>query len=335
VDVSDQNIYINGLASRLGEGLQSVAASAELGEPNHGGTTVHIEVDDTTRAYISASALVAGGKFIDVPLLNGDAEALFYLQAHATGQVTVTATAGVPFANTMQVVDIVPAGIRIIELADSIAVSDDDDEFVVQVGAINSDSTDIVVPQALRGGGPSRTISVASSDGALASIVLGPTLDDAVLVTLDPGEFESPSPVAAGGLALSPWSAGTVTVTASASGFLTTAAGAQDVLITGTATGAQSPGVPRFALEQNVPNPFNPTTTIAFSVPQSARATLVVYDVRGRRVATLLDGHVPAGARSVTWDGVNDSGRQVSSGVYFYRLATGDKVRVRKMLLIK
>lgn len=335
VNVTNQNIFINGLATRLGKDLQSVAASAELGESSHGGTTVRIQVSDSTKAIVSANALLAGTRFVDVFLPNGDTEALFYLQGLDTGLVTVTATANT-FNATMQDVDVVPAGIRIIELADSIDTTDPDDEFVVQVGGITADSSDIVTPQELRGGGPSRSIDVGSSDGSLAFIVLGNSLDQTVSLQLNPGQFESPLTVAQDGLALTPWQAGTVTVAASTPGFLTTAAGQPNVVITGLSTGVgDSPQPAVFALEQNVPNPFNPSTTINFSIPSAARVDLVVYDVTGRRVATLVQHDMPAGRASVTWQGLDDRGNRVASGVYFYRLVAGSKLQTRKMVLLK
>jgi hypothetical protein len=91
-----------------------------------------------------------------------------------------------------------------------------------------------------------------------------------------------------------------------------------------------------FALHQNYPNPFNPSTTIGFSVSQSGPAMLEVYDVTGRHVRTLLRGNVAAGQHTVQWDGRDDRGFSVGSGVYFYRLRAGaNSVASRKMLLLK
>ncbi len=88
-------------------------------------------------------------------------------------------------------------------------------------------------------------------------------------------------------------------------------------------------------LAQNHPNPFNPKTTISFSLPAAGALRLDVFDVSGRRVTTLLDGMQPAGAHHVVWDGRDGSGASLSSGVYFYRLeAAGARIE-RKMLLLK
>lgn len=90
-----------------------------------------------------------------------------------------------------------------------------------------------------------------------------------------------------------------------------------------------------FALGQNFPNPFNPATTITFTVPASEKVRLAVYDVRGALVKTLLDETLPAGTHVVRWDGTNSSGGVTGSGQYFYRLSAGSKTKTRKMLLLK
>jgi hypothetical protein len=91
----------------------------------------------------------------------------------------------------------------------------------------------------------------------------------------------------------------------------------------------------KFGLAQNMPNPFNPKTSIAFSLAESGDVSLAVYDVTGRRVATLVNGPVDAGEHRVVWNGRSDGGEKVASGVYFYKLAAGDKDLSRKMILLK
>jgi flagellar hook assembly protein FlgD len=87
---------------------------------------------------------------------------------------------------------------------------------------------------------------------------------------------------------------------------------------------------------QNTPNPFNPTTAIRFVVPEGgARVALRVYDVEGRLVRTLVDGHRPAGSQAAVWDGASDSGVASASGVYFYRLEAPGFTQTRKMVLLK
>ena len=89
------------------------------------------------------------------------------------------------------------------------------------------------------------------------------------------------------------------------------------------------------ALRQNRPNPFNPETRIELELPQSARAVLQIYDGNGRRVRRLLDRDLPAGVHGVSWDGQDDSGQTLASGVYFYELRAGAIVAGRRMVLLR
>jgi len=88
-------------------------------------------------------------------------------------------------------------------------------------------------------------------------------------------------------------------------------------------------------LHQNYPNPFNPATTIAFNLSHASRITLHVYDMTGKKVRTLINGHYAAGHHTLLWNGTNDAGQAVSSGVYFYRLEAGNFRQTRKMLLVR
>jgi len=90
-----------------------------------------------------------------------------------------------------------------------------------------------------------------------------------------------------------------------------------------------------FALRPNYPNPFNPTTTIEFSLPKAAHVVLEVFDVNGRLVKRLADGFLKAGTYRVQWNATNGQGVPVSSGLYFYRLRAPGKVQFRKMMLLR
>ena len=89
-----------------------------------------------------------------------------------------------------------------------------------------------------------------------------------------------------------------------------------------------------YALHQNFPNPFNPSTRLSADFPQTSRYTLSIYNITGQIVKT-FGGQAEAGTLTVTWDGADNSGSQVASGVYFYRLETEAFESVRKMLLMK
>jgi len=91
----------------------------------------------------------------------------------------------------------------------------------------------------------------------------------------------------------------------------------------------------RVELSQNAPNPFNPTTTIRFSLPANERVGLAIYAADGKLVRTLVDGVKERGSHSATWDGRDTSGTPVSSGVYFYRLTAGKFSESKKMVLLK
>ena len=88
-------------------------------------------------------------------------------------------------------------------------------------------------------------------------------------------------------------------------------------------------------LEQNFPNPFNPSTSIPFALPSVAQVRLSVFNVLGQQVRTLLDREVEAGYHRMAWDGRDDAGRQAGAGVYFYLLESGYFLQTRKMTLVK
>ncbi len=91
-----------------------------------------------------------------------------------------------------------------------------------------------------------------------------------------------------------------------------------------------------FRLEQNYPNPFNPSTTINFALPQQAQVTLEVYNMLGQRVATLVSGEeLTAGHHNVVWNGRNQMGYPVASGVYIYRIQAGDFTDAKRMMFLK
>jgi WD40 repeat protein len=90
-----------------------------------------------------------------------------------------------------------------------------------------------------------------------------------------------------------------------------------------------------FALYPNYPNPFNPSTTLRFSLPQAGEVELAVYDLLGQRVATLVKGPREAGPHALVWDGRNDAGHELASGVYLCRLAAGNRAETRKLLLLR
>ena len=98
----------------------------------------------------------------------------------------------------------------------------------------------------------------------------------------------------------------------------------------------ENKNIPRdFAIVSISPNPFNPSTTISFSIPNAGRAQLSVYSITGQKVRTLLSGPMTTGMHSAVWDGKNDAGKAVSSGIYIAHIQSGKTVSSHKMLLMK
>jgi hypothetical protein len=95
-------------------------------------------------------------------------------------------------------------------------------------------------------------------------------------------------------------------------------------------------GLPdEFALHQNYPNPFNPVTTLRYDLPEQANVNIIIYDMLGREVKTLVNSAQDAGFKSIIWNATNDYGKPVSAGVYLYKIQAGEFVQTKKMVLLK
>ena len=90
-----------------------------------------------------------------------------------------------------------------------------------------------------------------------------------------------------------------------------------------------------YHLSQNYPNPFNPITIIQYDIPEEGYIQLVIYDLLGRTVRTLVNKKVLPGYKSIKWDGKNDNGSLVTSGVYFYMIQAGNFSKTKKMIILK
>lgn len=108
-----------------------------------------------------------------------------------------------------------------------------------------------------------------------------------------------------------------------------------EVSPTDTAVEEEGPQPIAFALNENFPNPFNAQTTIDFSLPRAGAARLTVFNAAGQPIRRLAEGRLGAGAHRVVWDGRDDGGRLVGSGVYLYRLEAGEKRQTRRLVLLK
>jgi len=96
------------------------------------------------------------------------------------------------------------------------------------------------------------------------------------------------------------------------------------------------PALPdQFELQGNVPNPFNPTTEIRYSLPEGSHVVVEIFDIRGTRIATIVNSYQEAGYKSVIWNGLSDTGSSVASGVYFCRVSACRKSDTRKIIMLR
>ncbi len=336
VTVSGDGIALLQVPATVGAGLQTGELTAKLSDGAHGGVTVTVASADTTRLLIAPDVTTPGSPSIDVFLPNGFTEAPFVIQAleGVTGTVSVDATAS-GFAAGGVSVRVDPAALQVAMLPDTLDVFADDVPFTVQTGVADASGDSLAVTQAVRAGAAPVVASLVLSDGGIADLRTQAGLADSVAVDVVAGNFQSAGTVAGGGAAFAPALPGTTTVAASAAGFTSTAAASHVLIVTGDLTGV-SPLVPSVpTLSAASPNPFNPATTISFTTPREGRVRLVVHDLAGRRVRTLVDDALPAGVHAVIWRGDDDHGRRAASGVYLYRLETDGGVLSRKMVLMK
>ncbi|MBN1466976.1 T9SS type A sorting domain-containing protein [candidate division KSB1 bacterium] len=108
------------------------------------------------------------------------------------------------------------------------------------------------------------------------------------------------------------------------------------VQVSSTTDIADTPEMPReHSLAQNYPNPFNPVTAISYALPERSEMTLNIYAIDGKLVRTLVTGLQPAGVHTVSWDGANNAGEPMPSGLYLYRMTAGSFVKTERMTLLK
>jgi hypothetical protein len=91
----------------------------------------------------------------------------------------------------------------------------------------------------------------------------------------------------------------------------------------------------KFRLYTNFPNPFNPTTTISFEIPETVEVSLKIYDITGKLVKTLMNDEIEAGYHSVVWDGTDENGQAMASGLYFYHIESEKFNHTKQCLLLK
>jgi flagellar hook assembly protein FlgD len=111
---------------------------------------------------------------------------------------------------------------------------------------------------------------------------------------------------------------------------------ASSVCVTVVVASGKSESLPKaFSLSQNYPNPFNPETVIKYALPEDCPVELTVYNILGQKVKTLVDEHQSAGYRMVHWNGRDDEGNEIASGLYFYKIETPEYSDTKKMVLLR
>lgn len=110
-----------------------------------------------------------------------------------------------------------------------------------------------------------------------------------------------------------------------------------DLLVYNTGvTGVIANPIPmNFKMEQNFPNPFNPSTTIRYSISEDAKVKIIIFNTNGEQITTLVNEKLSAGEHEIIWNGTNSSGTRVPTGVYFYQLFSNQKSETKKMLLLQ
>lgn len=334
VDVDNPGIGLAGVPFFLGGGLQTVALTAVLDDASHGGVTLRIESSDPSRARIAPDVATAGTPFIELFLPNGTATASYVVQGvtGSTGSVSVDASAGSETGTVA--LEIVEPALEILGLADSLDVVDGDVPFVVRTGIASVDGDSLVQRQGVSASNAPLVVDVVNTALAQADLVTTASTGDSVTVSIAGGSFASAFDVASGGIAVDPRLAGPTSIRASAPGFAVTPSAEVSLVVFGDLTGVPGVRLP-LALAPNRPNPFNPATTLRFSIPRGGHVQLVVFDARGRRVCTLVDEERAPGVHDVVWRGEDDDGRAVASGVYFARLRADGRRLQQKMLLVQ
>ena len=109
----------------------------------------------------------------------------------------------------------------------------------------------------------------------------------------------------------------------------------KEIISKGTQTVTLKAIPDNYALHNNFPNPFNPVTNIFYDLPESGHVRMVIYDLLGREVTTLINETMESGYYATRWNGRNQYGEPVSAGIYFYHLQTGAYSKAQKMLLVK
>ena len=192
--------------------------TARLGESNHGGVTVRITSSNPELLLVSRTPTTAAAAFVDVPVANGSTDASYWVHGVEAARGTVTLTATAPgFTQTQATTTVAETGLQLRNVTTSTTTLSPDSAFWVSIGVLNASGA-VAQFQALRTGAAALSVTVSHTNTAVAQLVTTGGAGQTRTVTIVPGEFDSPTSVAAGGVAFDPIGGGTTTVNASATG---------------------------------------------------------------------------------------------------------------------
>jgi hypothetical protein len=199
------------------------------------------------------------------------------------------------------------------------------EDFDVKIANIDEANRRLLVGLIAMVYGPKETLP--PGDGVIAQMTF--TVDDPTLDEFEISSFETRNPGHKLAFVYNDWATGRPLVAH-------TNPDMEGSVITLKGNPANNPKVPMsYSLDQNFPNPFNPSTTLAYSLKDPGHVTLDIYNVLGQNVRTLVDEYLDAGTYTKIWDGCDNSGQPSASGMYFYRIKSGDFTEVKKMVMVK
>ncbi|HKS06387.1 MAG TPA: Ig-like domain-containing protein [Gemmatimonadaceae bacterium] len=206
-------------AQTVGAGLQR-AGSISLSGSDHGGITVRLTSADPSRVLVAPNATTAGSAFIDLVITNGNTFAGFVAQAieGTTGDVLVTATTPT-FTSGSELTSVVQPALDVSGLVTTLTAGGADDAFTIRVGVPNSNFTGLTELQNIRFGASPATVTVTSTNAAIATLVTTPLTAGTVTLSIAPQNSSTPGSVATGGVAIRPLTVGSLTVSATIAGY--------------------------------------------------------------------------------------------------------------------
>jgi hypothetical protein len=291
VQVTAPDITLFGLPSTVGSGLQRSGFTARLGASQHGGVTLRLESSDPSRVLLSLDPATPGQGAVEQFLPNGSTDLSFTIHGleGVTGTAVITATA-TGFDSATGDVTIVSPAFRLTGLLSNIDTLDPDDAFQVQIGAPNSDNTNLASVQESRAGGGGVTVTVTNSDDTVGELVTSGGAGQVAVVEIGEGLNSTPINVASGGVAFSPLTTGLTTVAGSIPGFIATDAGTQQVEVT-------APGITLFSLPSDVGAGLQSSNfTARLSASQHGGVTLRIESSNPSVIALAPDATTPGSA---------------------------------------